>query len=95
MGEKGGEPYCNVTLCLCLDYLQKSRSFRIGSKSVIAPLSRKVFTASLVEVDTLRIVFAAFLTDSADSSAFLVKFLSCKTFFFFEDNLVYILTYEE
>jgi molecular chaperone GrpE (heat shock protein) len=34
MGEKGGEPYCNVALCLRLYHLQKSRSFRIGSKPI-------------------------------------------------------------
>jgi hypothetical protein len=54
-----------------------------STKSVTAPLSRKVFTASLVEVDALRIVFAAFLIASAASSALLVKFLSCNTFLFF------------
>ena len=31
MGEKGRESYCHVALCLCLDHLQKSKSFRIGS----------------------------------------------------------------
>jgi hypothetical protein len=35
MGQKGREPYCNVTFYLCVDHLQKRRCFRIGSKSII------------------------------------------------------------
>jgi transposase len=31
-GQKGRESYRNATFCLCLDYLYKSRCFRIGSK---------------------------------------------------------------
>jgi hypothetical protein len=32
MGQKSREPYRDVAFCLYLDHLQKSRSFRIGSK---------------------------------------------------------------